>query len=269
MDRQEPITLRLMPTPDKGWAIVLYVATTVMVVADDPVLGTAYADWVLPGKLSVKPALQSHIYAGKVDAPDGYCGFMFLDAKTPEQMRIAYLDYQPARQPPQWPAVLRRVRTAQDDTLPLSAALSDETIANAARYYVTVDMVPPTEGGSLRVRKYFSTTKPSVTKPDGPVPSTVNWDLPHASDLYSCLHDDIYVPAVGSGGMLLTGADARTMAYASDGEFFPATKMRTWEEYTVSDGLTPWPSEENQMAWVREWVTAEPPDMPLVSRDRI
>lgn len=199
-------------------------------------------------------------------ATAGFRRFYFMKPKSAEAKEVPFREYYVEEQPPVWPAVLRRVTPQQDVNLPLSAALSNDTIANAARNYVTVDLIPPTPGGRILVREYLSPTQHDCPEPVGPVPTAVNWDIPGASDMYSCLHDDIYVPAVGEGGLIVVGIAARLMAVVGGGEFFPATEMKDWDVYTLSDGERPLPNG----GWHRVERIAEPPEAPRVStRDKL
>lgn len=275
MDPRKPSdnALRKHPTPAPGeLAFSLDVTDEAACFQKLLVRGTAFKDMGLenpPGIGSMVGGVlaDTFVFTQITAEVPGYLTLYFLPPKTAAELAVPFDEFWSDELPPTWPAVLRRVSPEQDDNLPLSAALANDTIANAARNYVTVDVVPPTQGGRVRVKLYYGPGHHACAEPERPVETTVNWDIPGASNIIPCLHDDIYVPAVGDGGLILTGTAAKAMAKVGSGEFFPATEMKTWETYHLSDGERP---RDALGGCLRIVQMAHPPDMPAVStRDRL
>lgn len=240
MDRLEPLIIDIKPAPDNSDVLLVYVPVPVMLVRDDPVVGTAYSAWALPGKLLVKAALQSHIYTRKVPAPEGYCGFSFLQAKTAEEMKVPFKTTPTFEDSFPWDDVVKWLEVDYDPLMPDSAVVLDDQdgqgFSTAPSPIIRSASFEGPRGAQIITREFFAPAKFDIPEHEQPQPTAIVLDL-RTKQFHSarCLHPLIEIPArPGSTGQVFGDKMAGGVSFYA-GQRFPATNFPTLRKHIFSD----------------------------------
>jgi len=243
----------------------VYVPQMVMLSNSAPALESVYSSWSLTGKKDLGSPRNSYVFTGLSDGPSGWLCFNWMAAKTDEEMNTPF-ETLPMLDNHTWHPILKDVRCRPDAEFPLATNVGD-TVVNTPRNYVSVDYVPEVEEGSrILLRRYYGPRVHNIPHHKVPVPTSPNWDIPGAQDMYrKVLHDDIGVFAGNNGAVIMSGPEAKQMLGISGAEFFPATNFTSWMPYVFKDTQT----KDEFGGYLRESYLVIPPVAPKTIKDKL
>ena len=187
------------------------------------------------------------IYTWSESGGDDTINFFFYKPKTLEQALVPFLTTNETKEAT-WFPVLEWIDFGQESGMPVSQtginSSGQQAVFQAPRWVVRYGYRPglSREMTQVVIRRFLSTEPfpDFATQSDEPKPSDVSWDLIGShGNMGEVLHDDILVPAPGSGGgyrsVTSVGDVQSSSSTIGTAQFFPKTNHKTWRDYVIRD----------------------------------